>query len=168
MEALEAIYTRRSVRRFEDKEVPEALIKKILKAGMSAPSAGNAQPWRFVVITDKKILKELPSVCRFAEAAANAPLAILVSGDQLLEKHKDYWIQDCAAASQNMLLAAHALGLGAVWNGVFPNEDSMEGVRILLKLQKNMMPFSLIVVGYAAEGMHKERYDESRVHFESG
>jgi nitroreductase len=166
MDALEAIYTRKSVRKFESREVPEDAIGKILKAGMSAPSAGNAQPWQFVVIRDRGLLSEIPEICRYAEAAANAPAAILVCGDQKLEKHKDYWIQDCSAVSQNMLLAAHALGLGGVWNGVFPNEDSMEGFRILLKLPKNVMPFSLIAVGYAAEGAMKDRYNKERVHFD--
>jgi nitroreductase len=164
MDALEAIYTRKSVRKFEDKDVPEELIGKILKAGMSAPSAGNAQPWQFIVISERKVLDEIPGVSPYAECTAKAPLAILVCGDKKLEKHKDYWVQDCAAASQNMLLAAHALGLGAVWTGAYPMETTMEGFRVLLKIPEHIVPFSLIVIGYATDGIGKEKYSEDRVH----
>jgi nitroreductase len=164
MDALEAIYTRKSVRKFEDRDIPEELAGKILKAGMSAPSAGNAQPWQFIVISERKMLDKIPDVSPYAECTAKAPLAILVCGDKKLEKHKDYWIQDCAAASQNMLLAAHALGLGAVWTGAYPMENTMEGYRVLLKLPEHIVPFSLVVIGYPAEGGRKERYIEERVH----
>jgi nitroreductase len=166
MDALEAIYTRKSVRKFGDGEVAEDLILKILRAGMSAPSAGNARPWQFIAITERKTLEEIPGISPYAECAAKAPLAILVCGDLELEKHKDYWVQDCAAASQNMLLAAHALGLGAVWTGAYPMENTMAGFRVLLKLPAHVMPFSLIVMGHPAEGTHRDRFDESRVHME--
>lgn len=164
MDALEAIYSRKSVRKFEDREVPKDAVEKILKAGMSAPSAGDAQPWQFIVISEKKVLGEIPGVSPYAECTAKAPLAILVCGDKKLEKHKDYWVQDCAAASQNILLAAHALGLGAVWTGAYPMENTMDGFRVLLKLPEHIVPFSLIVIGYPAEAGGKERYDEKRVH----
>jgi len=164
MDALEAIFTRRSVRKFEDREVPDGAVKLILKAGMSAPSAGNARPWQFIVVSDRKKLKEITEVSRYAECAAKAPLVILVCGDRSLEKHKDYWVQDCAAASQNILLAAHALGLGAVWTGAYPMEDTMRGLGILLKLPEHVIPFSLIVIGHPAEGMNNDRYDGGRVH----
>ncbi|MFH0884262.1 MAG: nitroreductase family protein [Candidatus Micrarchaeota archaeon] len=166
MDALEAIYTRKSVRKFEDKEVPEELVRKILKAGMSAPSAGNAQPWQFIIISERNALAEIPGVSPYAECVAKAPLAILVCGDKKLEKHKDYWVQDCSAASQNMLLAAHALGLGAVWTGAYPMETTMEGFRVLLKIPEHIVPFSLIVIGYPAEGMHKEKYIGERIHYD--
>lgn len=165
MDALEAIYTRRSVRKFTKGEVPREEIMKILRAGMSAPSAGDARPWQFIVITDRKTLSEIPGISPYGECAAKAPLAILVCGDLKLEKHKDYWVQDCAAASQNMLLAAHALGLGAVWTGAYPMENTMEGFRVLLSLPKHVMPFSLVVMGHPADEKHGARYNEKRIHY---
>jgi nitroreductase len=164
MDTLEAIFTRKSVRRYQDKEVPDDIIEKITHAGMSAPSAGNAQPWHFIIVTDKKTLKTIPEVSKNSEMAKDAPLAILVCGDQKLEKARDYWVQDCSAASMNMLLAAHTLGLGAVWTGVYPMEDVMAGMKILLDLPDNIIPFSLIIIGYPADDHHKDRMKEERVH----
>ena len=132
MDALEAIRTRRSIRKYEDKPVPEELVQSILAAAMSAPSANNTQPWHFVVITDRKLLAEVPKINPYAKMARNAPLAILVCGDVTLKQVPGYWVVDCAAAVENLLLAAHALGLGAVWTGVYPRQQRMDGLRRLL------------------------------------
>ena len=165
MDALEAIYTRRSIRKYEDKSIPEELLRTILAAAMSAPSAGNAQPWQFVVITDKRILSQIPKVNSYAAMAKDAPLAILICGDMRLEKFPGNWVSDCAAAVENLLLAAHALGLGAVWTGVYPKKDRMEGFRRLLNLPDNVLPHALIPLGYPAERFPREdRYKEERVH----
>jgi len=115
MDAIEAILTRRSIRRFRDEPVSDDLIETLLRAAMAAPSAGNQQPWHFVVIRDRETLDTTSTVHPYATMAAEAALAIVVCGDTTLEMHKGFWVQDCAAAIQNLLLAAHASGLGAVW-----------------------------------------------------
>jgi nitroreductase len=151
MDTLEAIRTRRSIRRYLDKPVAEALIEKLLAAAMNAPSARNAQPWQFVVIDDRATLAKIADINPNAQMAREAPAAILVCGDLDLEKSPGYWVVDCAAAVQNMLLAAHALGLGAVWTGVFPRQERMDGLRQLLGLPERVIAHSLVVLGHPAE-----------------
>ena len=148
MDALEAIHTRRSIRVYQDNPVPEELTQKLLAAAMQAPIARNQQPWHFVVIDDRAILAEIPSFMPNAAMAAEAPLAVLVCAELVLEKSEGYWVVDCAAAVESMLLAAHALGLGAVWCGVYPREPRMQGLRRLVGLPKGVMPHSLVVLGY--------------------
>jgi nitroreductase len=165
MDALEAIRTRRSIRQYQDKPVPQDLVQQVLTAAMSAPSACNAQPWQFVVIRDRKILKEVPRLNPYAAMAEHAPLAILVCGDLSLEVSAGYWVVDCAAAVQNLLLAAHALGLGAVWTGIYPQQDRIEGFRGLLNLPQQVIPHSLIPMGYPAEQpAHEDRYRPDHIH----
>jgi nitroreductase len=164
MDALETIRTRRSIRSFLDRAVPEELIERLLGAAMQAPSARNQQPWQFVVIDDRKLLDEIPSFMPNASMVSKAPLAILVCGDLSLEKSEGYWVVDCAAATQNMLLAAHALGLGAVWCGVYPREPRMEGLRKLVGLPENVKAHSLVVLGYpAGEVPPEDRFRPERV-----
>jgi len=164
MDALEAIHTRRSIRRYEDRPVPEELVEKLLGAAMTAPSARNAQPWQFVVIDDRKLLAEIGRTHPNAAMAARAPLGILVCGDLELELSEGYWPVDCAAATQNMLLAAHALGLGAVWTGVYPRQQRMNDHRRWLGLPANVVAHSLVLVGYPAEQHGAEdRYRADRV-----
>jgi nitroreductase len=134
---------------------------------MSAPSACNAQPWQFVVIHDQTLLKEVPRINSHAAMAEHAPLAILVCGDLSLEISPGFWVVDCAAAVQNLLLAAHALGLGAVWTGVWPYPDRIGGFRRLLNLPPQVIPHSLIPLGYPAEEpAHEDRYRPDRIHHE--
>jgi len=166
VEAMKAILSRRSIRRYTSKEIPEELIKDLLKAAMSAPSAGNQQPWQFVVINDRTILDEIPKFHPYAQMLTQAPVAILVCGDLKRETHRGYWIQDCSAATQNILLAAHAKGLGAVWLGIYPREERVKGMRKLLNIPEQVIPFSLISIGYPAEQKPpSNRYDESRIHY---
>ena len=116
------------------------------------------------MIDDRAVLVEIPGVMPNAAMAARAPLAILVCGDMELEKSEGYWVVDCAAATQNMLLAAHALGLGACWCGVYPREERMEGLRKLLGLPKNVNAHSLVVIGHPAEQLAADsRYRAERV-----
>ncbi len=164
MDTLEAIRTRRSIRKFQDRPVPEELIQKVLAAAMSAPSARNAQPWQFIVITDRELLTEIPQVNPNAPMAAHAAAAILVCGDLSLEKSQGFWPVDCAAAVENLLLAAHALGLGAVWTGIYPRQPRIDGFRRLLGLPENIIPHSLVPLGYPAEQPPGEdRYKAERV-----
>lgn len=165
MEAIEAIMTRRSIRKFTNQPVPEELIRAILEAAMMAPSAGNQQPWHFIVVRDKRILLAIADYHPYAQMLREAPLAVVICGDRRLEKHKDYWIQDCSAATQNLLLAVHANGLGAVWLGVHPREERILPTRQLFRLPDEVMPLAIIAVGYPGETKTKpDRYDQGKVH----
>jgi nitroreductase len=165
MDVLEAIHTRRSIRKYQARPVPEELVHELLVAAMHAPSARNQQPWQFVVIDDPQVLAKIPTFMPTASMAGHAPLAILVCGDMGLETSPGYWVVDCAAAVQNMLLAAHALDLGAVWCGVYPREPRMEGLRQLVSLPETIVAHSLVVLGYPAEQVPPaDRYQSSRVH----
>jgi len=165
MELFEAIHTRRSIRKFHDKPVPEELVRKVLAAAMAAPSACNAQPWQFVVMDNRQMLTEIPKINPYAAMAAAAPLSILVCGDTSLEISRGYWVVDCAAAVQNMLLAAHALGLGAVWTGVYPQQERVKAFQQLLGLPTHVNPHSLVVLGYPAEQpRHEDRFQPQRIH----
>jgi nitroreductase len=165
MEALDAILSRRSIRRYTDKPVPTETVRKLLEAGMAAPSANNKQPWHFVVITEREILDAIPDFHPYSRMLFEASLAILVCGDSSLESHPGYMAQDCAAAVENILIAANGMGLGAVWLGVYPREERMAGMKELLKIPEGFIPFALISIGYATEEKPpSRRYSESRVH----
>ncbi|GAB6164776.1 nitroreductase family protein [Thermostilla marina] len=164
MDALEAIRTRRSIRNYTAEPVSKEAIRELLRAAMMAPSARDARPWRFVVIDDRAILDTIAQRFPNAEMAARAPVGILVCGDLNLEKSKGYWVVDCAAAVQNMLLAAHAMGLGAVWTGVYPREHRMQGLKELLGLPDHVQAHSLVIVGHPAETRASDdRYEPERV-----
>jgi nitroreductase len=167
MDVLEAIFTRRSIRNFKPDPVPEEFIQEILSAAMTAPSAGNQQPWQFIVIHSRELLDAIPDFHPHAEMVRQAPLAILVCGDLRLEHHKGFWVQDCSAAVMNLLLAAHALGLGAVWTGVYPREERAEAFRKLCGLPDELVPFAMIPVGYPNQPSGRlNRYNPSRVHYD--
>jgi len=167
MDTIEAIMTRRSIRKFSDKVISEDLIKTLLEAAMQAPSAGNQQPWHFIIIREKKIFKEIQKFHPYSKMLDEASVAILICGDLNLEKHKNYWIIDCSNAAENILLAAHSLGLGAVWLGIHPRVERSQPMRVLFELENNIMPHSLIVVGYPAEKKESEyRYNPLRVHYD--
>jgi len=151
MDTLDAIHTRRSIRKYRPETVDEELVRKLLAAAMQAPGARNQQPWHFIVIDDRATLDAIPGIMPNASMAAEAPLGIIVCGDLDLELTEGYWVLDCAAAVENMLLAAHALGLGACWCGVYPREPRMEGLRKLLGLPKKVVAHSLVVIGHPAE-----------------
>ncbi len=164
---MEAILKRRSVRQYKDEDVDEGSLKKILAAGMSAPSAGNEQPWHFIVVKQKKTLQALGACGPYARAAAVAPLAIVVCGELALERHKGYWVQDCSAAVENMLLEVVSLGLGAVWLGVFPIEERVKYMKDLFQLPEEVIPFAVVPVGYPSQEQKMiDRYVEARVHRE--
>jgi nitroreductase len=166
MDVFEAILTRRSIRQYTDAPVADEIVQKMLRAAMYAPSAVNTQPWEFVVITDRAILDEIPNRHPFARMAAQAPLAILVCGDIEREMGRGYWVQDCSAATQNLLLAAHGLGLGAVWCGIHPRQDRIAAFREFFNLPEHIAPLGLIVIGYPAEQRQTdERFQPDKVHY---
>ncbi len=165
MELLEAIYTRRSIRQYQDRPVSEEAVRTILGAAMMAPSAGNVQPWQFIVVTDPLQMNRVKDVHPYVGMAAGAPLGILVCGDLSLEKFPGFWVQDCSAAMQNLLLAAHDLGLGAVWTGVHPIEERVERFRTIFELPEQVVPLGLAVIGWPVKpGRRKERYKAERTH----
>jgi nitroreductase len=165
MEAMTAIFTRKSIRRYKPKPVSAELVTEILKAAMSAPSAGNERPWHFLVLTDRALLDEIPKFHPYAGMLKQASVAVLVCGDPSLEKYAGYWVLDCSAATENVLLAAHAKGLGGVWCGVYPTADRVANLKKLLRLPDQVVPFSLIPLGFPDENKQvEERFDPSRVH----
>ncbi len=164
MEAYEALVTRRSIRAYTAQTISDDLIQQLLEAAMSAPSASNRQPWHFVVVTERATLDALADLLPYGKMLKQAPLAIVVCGDLGLQP-EGYWIQDCSAATQNILLAAHALGLGAVWLGVYPREERVAQVRTRFNLPEHAIPLCVLSMGYPAEPSGRaDRYQESRVH----
>jgi nitroreductase len=159
------IFERRSIRKYTDAVVPDELIEKLLMAAMAAPSAGNQQPWEFVVIRDRKVMEGIIEFHPYAQMLDEAPLAISVCADLNRETHKGYWMIDCAAATENILLEAQHLGLGAVWLGIYPRTERVAGLKALLNLPENVMPLCVISIGYPAEKKNpSNRFDSSRIH----
>ncbi len=163
------IMSRTSIRQFTGQPVGRDTIETLLKAGMAAPTAVNAQPWAFVAVTDRAVLDSLDAVHPYAHLA-NAGAAIIVCGDMekaLEGANREYWIQDCSAATENILLAAHAYGLGAVWCGVYPNEERIPSVKRVLGLPETIMPLNVVTIGYPAnpDQPAKDKWDPARVHF---
>ncbi len=165
MDAYEAILSRRSIRKYRNEPIGEESLRKVLEAAMQAPSAVDKQPWHFVVLTDRNILDAIPDINPNAAMIREAPAAVLVCGDPAIAHSEGYLPLDCSAATQNILLAAHALGIGSVWCGIYPREDRMKGLRDLLGIPESIAPFALIVLGYPAQVRERpDRYREDRIH----
>lgn len=168
METLEAIYKRRSVRKFKDTPVETEKLECLLKAAFSAPSAVNAQPWEFVVITEEETLEELKKHLVFARY--NARAAILVCGNMKLALKgvdKDMWVQDCSAAMENILLAGTDIGLGTVWIGIYPVDTRIKCIRKTLDIPDYVIPLGMAYVGYPLEeAVGRCQYNEKRIYWE--
>lgn len=164
-EFVRTIFARRSIRKYTDEPVGEEDVKTLLEAAMAAPSASNRKPWQFVVVTERQTLDALAEAHPHGKMLFEATLCISVCGD--LTEVERYWVQDCSAATENLLLAATALGLGAVWLGVYPKEDRVAAVRGVLDLPETITPLNLVSIGYPAEEKEaRTQYDEARVHRE--
>ena len=162
------IFERRSIRKYINKNVEDFKIKKLLEAGAAAPSAGNEQPWHFVVIKDRDRLDKLADIHPYGKMLKDAPLAVAVCADLSQLKYEGFWVQDCAAATQNILLEAVSLGLGAVWLGVHPNKDIEPEVNDFLNLPDHVTAVSVISIGYPAEQKRpSKRFSEDIVHYNS-
>jgi nitroreductase len=162
---LETIYDRRSIRKYVDKPVPSEVITEILKAGQYAPSARNKRPCHFVVVNERPLLDQLRVRHPYAAMLETAPVCLVVCGEEAAAV-PGYWMIDCAAATQNILLAAKALGLGSCWMGVAPREERMAAVTEILRLPEGIKPFAMVAIGYAAnEPARPERFDETRIHY---
>jgi nitroreductase len=159
------IFIRRSIRKFSDRPVEKEKLERLLKAAMQAPSAGNQQPWEFIVVDDKEILECLSALSPYALPLKGAPLAIIALGNTEHFLFPENWQMDMSAAVENILLEAVSLGLGAVWLGVAPLEDRMLLVRDVFELPENIIPFAAIPVGYPAQpNKYVNRYKKERVH----
>lgn len=166
---INSIMTRSSVRKYSDKEVEKEIVEKVLRAGMSAPTAGNRQPWEFYVIRDTNIIRQFPKVTKFADPMAKeASVAIVVCGvpSEAFPIEPSYWVQDVSAATENILLAIHALGLGAVWCGVYPGEQRVATLRELLDVPIKLTPFNIIFLGYPeGEPSVKDKWKAEKIHY---
>lgn len=162
MNAYEAILKRRSIRKFKDKMVSDLFLDKLMKAAMAAPSARNSQPWKFYIVKNAEKRSELVKIFR----DFNAPVMVVVAGDmsKLADNKTDFWVQDCAAATQNILLTAEHLGLGTCWCGVYPKEPATKQVKEILNLEEGIIPLSLIQLGYKDEEKEaRTQYAKERV-----
>jgi nitroreductase len=167
MEALDCLMTRRSIRSYTDEPVSDADTETLMRAAMAAPSAGNEQPWHFVLVRDREAMNRIMDVHPYSGMLDHAPLCIAVCAEIALERFEGYWVQDTSAATLNVLLAAHAIGLGAVWLGVHPIESRETGLKRILNLPEGVECLSLIAVGHPAERPEPaDRYDAGRVHAE--
>ena len=168
-ETLKTIMNRKSVRAYKEGAIPKEQLETIVKAGMAAPTAVDKRPWEFVVVTDKALLKKLSDVLPYAKMAEKAAAAILVAGD-LDKQHggrdSDYWVMDCSAAIENILLAVESLGLGAVWTAIYPNKDRIDPVRALIKMPSQVVPLALIPIGIPTGAEKpKDKWNPKQVHW---
>ncbi|MDU4961860.1 MAG: nitroreductase family protein [Sporomusaceae bacterium] len=165
---METIFARRSVRSYSSQPVSEAQINGLIRAAMAAPSAGNEQPWEFVVVRERSLLEAVMAVHPYAAMLRQAPAAIVVCADPRRGKYPfDYWIQDCAAAAQNMLLAATGEGLGACWLGVYPQPERVAALRRIFSIPEPVVPFCVVAVGHPAQPQTAvDRFDPARIHYE--
>ncbi len=167
LDALTAITTRRSIRAYKPDPLDEALVKQLVAAGMAAPSAHNRRPYHFVTITEPATRQSLKDKSMFGKMLDQAPLAIAVCGDKIAQPVHDFLLEDCSAATENILLAAHALGLGAVWIGIFALTGWAKFISKTLALPSHIVPIALIAIGYPEETKKvRDRYEDGKWHHE--
>lgn len=159
------ILSRRSIRKYTADRVSEQDVEDLLRAAMAAPSAGNAQPWHFVILTERHLLDAIADFHPYAAMAREAPAGIVLCGDPSLEKYPGFWVQDLSAAMENLLIAAQSKGLGAVWVGVYPNEKRVQDMRKLLGIPQSIIPFAFVPFGHPAETKPpSQRFNPERIH----
>lgn len=167
-DALTVIATRTSVRSYDtSRDVTDAEIEQLLRSGMAAPTAVNAQPWHFIVVKDREQLKAIAAAHPNSQMSPTAGCAIIVCGadNGLNGKGKEFWIQDCAAASENILLAAHAMGMGAVWCGVYPLPERVEAIKKVFGIPDGVTPLNVINIGHIkAPSKPKDKWKPEKVH----
>ena len=164
----DVILTRRSIRKYKPLKIEREKILQILNAAMYAPSAVNKQPWHFIVVDDRDVMLKIMEIHRSSKMLETASHAILVCGDEHLQHDAGYWIADCGAATQNILLAARSLALGSCWIGMYPRESRMKAVGELFNLPEHVKPFALVSLGYPDEEKETpERFKPERIYFNS-
>lgn len=162
---MNGVFERRSIRKYTDEMVSEGEIKRLLMAAMSAPSAVNQQPWQFIVIDNKGIMSAIADIHPYANMLREAKYAIVVCGDLEKASHKQFWVQDCSAATENILVAAHEMGLGSVWVGLYPEEERVQPIQKILELPEYIIPLCILPIGRPGEKKEPaNRYDENKVH----
>lgn len=167
MDVLQAIFTRRSIRRFTGEPVSNEQMEILLKAGFSAPSAHNMQPWNFVVIKNPATLDYISEMHPYGKMVSQAGCCIIVCGDEEVQKTKGFLVEDCSAAIQNILLAAHGIGLGAVWCGLYPVPELTKLISVTIKLPSNIEPIGMIAVGHKLQDKAPaDRFDMAKIHYE--
>lgn len=170
LNTMDCILSRTSVRSYAARKVEENVLTDILRAGMASPSALNRQPWEFIVITNPEILKKMADALPYAKMVQHAPLAVIVCGDltkRLEGDAADFWIQDVSAVTQNMLLAAHSFGVGAVWTGVYPVAERVKALQKLFALPPHIVPLNVIPMGYPDGATSpKDKWNPEKIHRE--
>ncbi|MDR0664041.1 MAG: nitroreductase family protein [Helicobacteraceae bacterium] len=165
---MKEIFSRFSVRKFQDRQVEPEKVEKLLRAAMQAPSAGNQQPWEFLIITKQESKEAIASICPYSKPLLGAPLGIMVLQNGAKLHYPENVQQDLGAACQNILLEAVYLGLGGVWMAIMDIKPQMKGIKERFKLPDHIEAFATIAIGYPAESKTpKLRYDEKRVHYEA-
>lgn len=165
MDALKAIMGRRSIRKYTGEKIPDGDIKVLMEAAMNAPSAHNKQPWHFIVVDDRALLNSITEYHQYSKMLEHASHAIIVLGDNQVQD-TDFWIHDCAAATENILIAAHAMGYGAVWLGVHPSEALIKGTKDLFGVPGHVTPLGIVSLGVTTvKKPPRENYNEERVHW---
>ncbi len=168
---IDCIMTRASVRAYTSEEVPDSIVEKILRAGMAAPTAANQQPWHLIVINDQNLKDSISAAFEYTKMVENCSFAVVVCGDMDNLFSGDYpdggfWVEDCSAASENMLLAAHALGVGGVWCGIYPLQDREETLRAILNLPANLTPLNVMAFGYPSQPVPpKDKWNTDKIHY---
>lgn len=166
MELFEALHTRRSIRKYREQEIPGELVEKLLAAAMMAPSAGDERPWQYILVTDDAQKERIKEAHPYAGMIRTAPLGILICADLTQQKYEGFWPQDCSAAMQNLLLAAHASGLGAVWTGIYPLKERVEKFAAIFNLPAHIIPFGLAVMGWPDQHpTAQDRFAPERIHY---
>lgn len=166
---MNAIFNRRSIRKYAEKNISDSDLTLLLKAAMSAPSAGNEQPWEFIVVRDPESMRKITQIHPYSKALLQADAAIIVCGNLTRQLYKrNYWTLDCAAATENILIQATEMGIGSVWLAVYPEPDRIEGVKKIFSLPEEVVPLAVVSLGYPGEEKEAApRFKKSRVHYES-
>ncbi len=168
---IDCIMTRASVRSYTGEQINDSLINKILRAGMAAPTAANQQPWQFIVVTEQTLKDSITAAFEYTKMVEKCSFAIVVCGnmDNLFEgdiPDGGFWVEDCSAASENMLLAAHALGIGGVWCGIYPLKDREKRLQSILNLPSNLTPLNVMAFGYPAQPVApKDKWVPAKIHY---
>ncbi|MCE5285219.1 MAG: nitroreductase family protein [Pelosinus sp.] len=166
MNLYEGIQIRRSIRKYDKKSIKPEAIERLLRAAMQAPSAANQRPWEFIVVEKRETLEKLAKTHMYAAPTKEAAVSIIVLGREESMLFPQYWQQDLAAATENILLEAVELGLGAVWMGIAPEQDRMAYITELFHLPQGVKPFAMLAIGYSSDNKFVDRFDRSRVHYE--
>ncbi len=168
---IDCIMTRASVRNYTDEQVSDSIVNEILRAGMAAPTAANQQPWHFVVVNEQNLKDSITAAFEYTKMVEHCSFAVVVCGDMdnLFEgdiPDGGFWVEDCSAASENMLIAAHALGVGGVWCGIYPLKDREQRLREILNLPSNLTPLNVMAFGYPAQPVApKDKWAPAKIHY---